>query len=157
MISLNRVLVAGNLTRDPELKVTSSNRKVTHMSIALNEFWKDKEGKTSRKTSYINLIAWGALAENCVKFLKKGRPIMVEGRIETDKYEDRQGKTQYITRINCNNVVFLENNDRSTESSDEALEDDEDTFCESSKIPTTKSAPSKKSVKKQVKAVAEAY
>ena len=158
MVSLNRVIVAGNLARDPELKVTSSNRKFTNMVIAINEFWKDKDGKTARKTNYLNIIAWGSLAENCAKFLKKGRAVMVEGRIECDKYEDRQGKTQYITRINCNNVVFLENNGRSTESSDESLEDDEeDTFCESSKISTPKNTPSKKTVRKQVKTVAEAY
>ena len=155
MVSLNRVIVAGNLTRDPELKVTSSNRKFTSMAIAINEFWKDKTGKISKKTSFVNIIAWGNLAENCAKFLKKGRAVMVEGRIETDKYEDRQGKTQYITRINCNNVVFLENSGRNEEA-DDSSDDEEDTFCESSKITSKKASISKKPVRKQVKEVVEA-
>lgn len=153
MVSLNRVMVAGNLTRDPELKVTPSNRKFTTMSIAINDFWKDKDGKMLKKTSFINLIAWGSLAENCAKYLKKGRPVMVEGRIECDKYEDRQGKMQYITRINCNNVVFLENNSRSSESVEES--EDDDNFCESSKITTKKTSIAKKPVKRQVKELAE--
>ena len=109
MVSLNRVIVAGNLTRDPELRTTASNRKFTAMTIAINDVWKNKGGETIKKVTFINAIAWGNLAENCVKFLKKGRSVMVEGRIETDKYEDKQGKTQLITRINCTSVVFLEN------------------------------------------------
>ncbi len=154
MISLNRVIVAGNLTRDPEMKVTSSNRKFTNMAIAINDFWKDKDGKTSKKTTYINIIAWGGMAENCAKYLKKGRAIMVEGRIESDKYEDRQGKTQYITRINSNNIVFLENSSRKKELSEDD-EEDEDNFCESSIIVPKKASASKKTVKKQVKANVE--
>ena len=153
MVSLNRVIVAGNLTRDPEMKITSSNRKFTNMAIAINDFWKDKSGKTAKKTSFINIIAWGGLAENCAKYLKKGRAVMVEGRIECDKYEDRQGKTQYITRINCNNIVFLENNGRNNVSLEE--EDDEDNFCESSKIAPKKASVSKKMTKKQVKEAVE--
>ena len=156
MISLNRVMVAGNLTRDPELKVTPSNRKLTNMTIAINDFWKNPDGKMLKKTSFINLIAWGSLAENCAKYLKKGRPIMAEGRIECDKYEDKNGKTQYITRINCINIVFLENNKRLVESANEELEEEEN-FCESSKIQSKKSSVSKKPVRKQINQVAEAY
>lgn len=157
MVSLNRVIVAGNLARDPELKVTSSNRKFTNMVIAINEFWKDKDGKTAKKTIYINIIAWGSLAENCAKFLKKGRAVMIEGRIESDKYEDKNGKKQYITRINSNNVVFLENSSRNNNYADDAEDDeDEDNFCESSKINPKKTAISKKVVKRQVKETAEA-
>ena len=154
MISLNRVIVAGNLVRDPEMKVTTSNRKFTNMAVAINDFWKDKDGKTAKKTTYINIIAWGSMAENCAKYLKKGRTIMVEGRIETDKYQDKQGKTQYITKINCSNIVFLENNSRSNESSEE--EDEDDNFCESSKIAPKKSSVSKKVVRRQVRETCEA-
>lgn len=156
MVSLNRVIVAGNLARDPELKITSSNRKFTNMVIAINEFWKGKDGKTTRKTNYLNIIAWGSLAENCAKYLKKGRAVMVEGRIESDNYEDKNGKKQYITRININNVVFLENSNRSNDNTEEEDDEDEDNFCESSKISPKKTTVSKKVVKKQVKETAEA-
>lgn len=114
MISLNRVIIAGNLTRDPELKVTPSNRKFTKMTVALNDFWKDKDGETLKKVSYINIIVWGNLAENCVKFLSKGRNVMFEGRLESDIYTDKNGIKHYATQINASNVVFVENGKRNT-------------------------------------------
>ncbi len=162
MISLNRVIVAGNLTRDPELKTTTSNRKFTNMSIAINDFWKDKNGKLTKKTNFINIIAWGNLAENCVKFLQKGNAVMIEGRIETDQYNDKQGKKQYITRINTTNVVFLENsnhnnNEENIEDIEEIEEDDDTNLCEVVKPSKTKYSASKKPVRHQVKESSNAY
>ncbi len=150
MVSLNRVIVAGNLIRNPELKTTNTSRKFTNLTIAINDFWKDKDGELIKKTTYINVIAWGSLAENCAKYLKKGRSIMVEGRIETDKYEDKQGKTQYMTRINSNNIVFLENSNKNN--SDDEESDDSN---ESSKNVSKKSSVTKKTAKKPTREVFE--
>lgn len=155
MISLNRVIVAGNLTRDPELKVTNTNRKFTNLTIAINDFWKDKDGELMKKTTYLNIIAWGSLAENSVKFLKKGRAIMVEGRIETDRYEDKTGKPQYITRINSNNIVFLENTNKTN--IDEEKAEDNTNLCEMVITNKPKQTPSKKTSKYQVKESAKTY
>ena len=154
MISLNRVIVVGNLTRDPELKVTASNRRFTIMTVAINDFWKNQNGELTKKTTYLSVIAWGSLAENCVKYLKKGRSVMVEGRIETDKYEDKNGVKQNVTRINCSNILFLEN------SSKKENEEEENSTHSENPAYTTKSKNStsapRKVIKRKVEEEAEA-
>ncbi len=154
MISLNRVIVVGNLTRDPELKVTASNRRFTIMTVAINDFWKNQNGELTKKTTYLSVIAWGSLAENCVKYLKKGRSVMVEGRIETDKYEDKNGIKQNVTRINCSNILFLENSSKK-----ENEEEEDGTYSEkpayTTKSKNSSSAP-RKVIKRKVEEEAEA-
>ena len=152
MISLNRVIVVGNLTRDPELKVTTSNRKFTMMTVAVNDFWKNQNGELVKKATYLNVVAWGSLAENCVKYLKKGRSVMVEGRIETDKYEDRNGIKQNVTRINCTNILFLENSGRK-----DSEEDSSATYSEQPAYAAkSKNSVPRKVVKKRVEETADA-
>ena len=147
LVSLNRVIVAGNLVRDPELKIASSNRKFTTMTIATNDYWRNKEGELSKKTFYINLIVWNRLAENCVKYLSKGKCIMVEGKLESDKYTDKSGQTRYYTKVNCSSVVFLESSNKST--LEGSNEDDEVNFVEEPAPKTVvKSYKMKKNTKK---------
>lgn len=153
MISLNRVIVVGNLTRDPELKVTASNRRFTIMTVAVNDFWKNQNGELVKKATYLSVIAWGSLAENCVKYLKKGRSVMVEGRIETDKYEDKNGVKQNVTRINCSNILFLESSSRKANEEEEEEEDS----CEQPAYTTkSKNSVPKKVIKKRVEETADA-
>ena len=109
MVSLNRVIVAGKLKDDPELKVTAECRKYSSMQIAIEDTWKNKDGAIVKKSTFVNIVCWGSLAENVSRYLSKGRPVMVEGRIETDSYTDSKGCRQNSTRINATNVVFLEN------------------------------------------------
>lgn len=153
MISLNRVIVVGNLTRDPELKVTASNRRFTIMTVAINDFWKNQNGELVKKTTFLNVIAWGSLAENCVKYLKKGRSVMVEGRIETDKYEDKNGIKQTVTRINCTNIVFLEN---STKKDNDANDEENTTYSEKPAYSTkSKNSVPRKVIKRKTEETAE--
>ena len=109
MVSLNRVIVAGKLKDDPELKVTAEGRKISTMTLVIDDMWKNKEGEIVKKSTFINIICYGSLAENVSRYLSRGRTIMVEGRIETETNKDDKGNRHYITRINANNVVFLEN------------------------------------------------
>ena len=109
MVSLNRVIVAGKLKDDPELKVTAEGRKFSTMRIVIEDSWKNKDGAIVKKSTFVNVVCWGSLAENVSRYLGRGRTIMVEGRIETDTNKDDKGNRHYITRINANNVVFLEN------------------------------------------------
>ena len=109
MVSLNRVIVAGKLKDDPELKVTAEGRRFSTMTLVIDDMWKNKEGGVVKKSTFINIVCWGSLAENVSRYLSRGRTIMVEGRIETDTNKDDKGNRHYITRINANNVVFLEN------------------------------------------------
>mgnify|MGYP003291705950 CR=1 FL=1 len=109
MVSLNRVIIAGNLVRDPEMKVSGSNHRFTNLTVAINDSWRNQEGEYAKKVTYLNVITWGNLAENCAKYLSKGAPIMVEGRIEVDNYINKDGQKQYSTKIVANTITFLEN------------------------------------------------
>ena len=108
MISLNRVMIAGKVGNNPTVHETASGRKFSDFNIVITDCWKDRNGETMKKSTFINVCCWGSLAENVVKYLSKGKSAMVEGRIETDTYTDDNGKKHYITKINASNIVFLE-------------------------------------------------
>ena len=104
-MSLNSVNIMGNLTRDPELKYTTSGKSVCNMSIANNRIYSKNNEKVS-EVSYFDIEVWGVIAENCAKYLSKGRGIIVEGRLKQDRWE-KEGKTQSRVRIAANNIHFL--------------------------------------------------
>jgi len=107
MGSVNKVILIGNLGADPELKYTASQKAVCNLRLATNEVWKDKDGQKQEKTEWHRVNAWGDLAENCQKYLSKGRSIYVEGRLETRKWQDKDGNDKYSTEIVANQIVFL--------------------------------------------------
>jgi single-strand DNA-binding protein len=98
MPALNRVQLIGRLGKDPESKFTPTGKKVTHFSIAISNRWKSKEGDAKEYTEWVNIEAWGRLGEICQEYLKKGSLVFVEGRLKTDKYEDK-GDTRYFTKV----------------------------------------------------------
>jgi single-strand DNA-binding protein len=98
MPALNRVQLIGRLGKDPEGKFTPTGKKVTHFSLAVSNRWKSKDGETREYTEWINVEAWGRLGEVCQEYLKKGSLIYLEGRLKTDKYEDK-GETRYYTKV----------------------------------------------------------
>ena len=98
MPALNRVQLIGNLGKDPESKFTPTGKKVAHFSIAVNNRWKGKDGESKEYTEWVNMEAWGRLGEICQQYLKKGSLVYVEGRLKTDKYEDK-GETKYFTKV----------------------------------------------------------
>ncbi len=104
-MSLNSVNIMGNLTRDPELKYTPSGKSVCSLSIANNRVYTSK-GEKVTEVSYFDVEVWGPTAENCVKYLKKGSGIIVEGRLKQDRWE-KDGKTQSRVRITADNIHFL--------------------------------------------------
>lgn len=104
---LNSVNMMGNLTRDPELKYTNSGKSVCNLSIANNRIY-TSNGEKVTEVSYFDIEVWGAVAENCAKYLSKGRGIIVEGRLKQDRWE-KDGKTQSRVRIAANNIHFLPN------------------------------------------------
>ena len=104
-MSLNSVNIMGNLTRDPELKYTPSGKAVCSISIANNRIYTKNSEKVT-EVSYFDVEAWGAIAENCAKYLKKGNGIIVEGRLRQDRWE-KDGKTQSRVRISANNIHFM--------------------------------------------------
>ena len=107
MGSVNKVILVGNLGADPELKYTPSNRPVCNLSVATNEVWKDKGGQKQERTEWHRVNVWGEQAENCSKFLAKGRMVYVEGRLQTRSWDDKDGKKRYSTEVVADRVVFL--------------------------------------------------
>ena len=107
MPTLNRVQLIGRLGRDPESKFTPTGKKVTQFSLAVSNHWKDKNGETKESTEWVNIEAWGRLGEVCQEFLKKGSLIFIEGRLKTDKYEEK-GETRYFTKIVAQTLQFLD-------------------------------------------------
>lgn len=98
MPALNRVQLMGRLGKDPEGKFTPTGKKVTHFSVAISNRWKSKEGEAKEYTEWVNVEAWGRLGEVCQEYLKKGSLIFVEGRLKTDRYEDK-GETRFYTKV----------------------------------------------------------
>lgn len=107
MPTLNRVQLIGRLGKDPEGKFTPNGKKVAHFSLAVSNRWKDKNGETKESTEWVNIEAWGRLGEVCQEYLKKGSLIYLEGRLKTDKYEDK-GETKYFTKIVAQSLEFLD-------------------------------------------------
>lgn len=111
MPTLNRVQLIGRLSKDPESKFTPTGKKVCHFSIAVSNRWKDKNGETREATEWVNIEAWGRLGEVCQEYLKKGSLIYVEGRLKTNKYEDK-GETKYFTKVVAQTLQFLDKKEK---------------------------------------------
>lgn len=107
MPTLNRIQLIGRLGKDPESKFTSTGKKVAHFSLAVSNRWKDKSGEGKESTEWVNIEAWGRLGEVCQEYLKKGSLIYLEGRLKTDKYEDK-GETKYYTKVIALTLQFLD-------------------------------------------------
>jgi single-strand DNA-binding protein len=98
MPALNRVQLIGYLGKDPESKFTPTGRKVTQFSVAISNRWRNKEGEPKEFTEWVNIEAWGRLGEVCNEYLKKGSLVFVEGRLKTDRFEDK-GENRYFTKV----------------------------------------------------------
>src|SRR5580692_11890316 len=106
MGSINKVILIGNLGADPELKYTPSSRALCNLRIATTEVFKDKAGVKQERTEWHRVTVWGDQAENCSKYLAKGRSVYVEGKLQTRSY-DKEGQKHYATDIVADRVVFL--------------------------------------------------
>jgi single-strand DNA-binding protein len=107
--SLNKIMLIGNLGKDPELRYTGGGAPVATFSLATNESWKDQDGNMQERTEWHNIVAWSKLAEICQQYLKKGRRVYVEGRIQTRSYDDKNtGAKKYITEVVANNMIMLD-------------------------------------------------
>ena len=107
MASVNKVILIGNLGADPELKYTPSNRAVCNLRLATTDFFKDKSGQRQERTEWHRVTVWGDQAENCNKYLTKGRSVFIEGRLQTRSWDDKDGNKRYTTEIVADSVKFL--------------------------------------------------
>lgn len=108
---MNKVILIGNLTKDPELITTNSSNKVAKFTLAVSRSFTNAEGE--RETDFINIVVWGNMAENCGKYLSKGRKCAVVGEIRNRSYEAQDGTRRYVTEVLANAVEFLGNRDNS--------------------------------------------
>lgn len=106
MASLNKVMLIGNLGKDPELKYTPSGQAVATFSLATTRKWRDKEGGDKEDTQWHNIKVWARTAEVANQYLKKGRQVFIEGRLEHRQYE-QDGQKKYFTEVVCENMVMM--------------------------------------------------
>jgi len=107
MASVNKVILIGNLGRDPELRYTQGGKGVCNFTVATNERWKDGNGQPQERVEWHRIVAWGKTAENCAQYLAKGKSVFIEGRLQTREWEDRDQNKRQTTEIVANQVVFL--------------------------------------------------
>ncbi len=98
-MNLNKVFILGNLTRDPELRQTATGQSVCSFGVATNSFFKDKSGQNQKRAEFHNVVVWGRQAEVASQFLKKGSSVLVEGRLQTRTWQDKQGQNHRTTEI----------------------------------------------------------
>lgn len=106
-MSLNKVMLIGNLGGDSEVRYTQGGAAVANFNIATNEKWTNKQGEPQERTEWHKIVVWGRVAENCGKYLSKGRSVYVEGSIQTKEWDDKDGNKRYTTEVNARTVQFL--------------------------------------------------
>jgi single-strand DNA-binding protein len=106
-MAVNKVILIGNLGADPETRFTQSGSPVTNFRIATSEKWTSKDGQQQERTEWHRIVTFAKLAEHCRDYLSKGRQVYVEGRIQTNQWEDKDGNKRYTTEIIAQTVQFL--------------------------------------------------
>lgn len=128
---LNKVMIIGNLGRDPEMRYTPSGRPVTTFSVATSRSWNTSEGEKRVETEWFNVVAWSSLAEICKQHLTKGQQVYIEGRLQTRHWDDAEGNKHTSVEIVANEMIILgerRDTSESTPSETEPVEEDEFPF-----------------------------
>ncbi len=144
----NKVILMGNLTRDVEMRTTTSGQTVANFSLAVSRSWKDQNGQTQEQTSFINCVAWGKAGEIVAQYVKKGDPLLVSGRLDQRSYEDKDGNKRQAVEVNVEDFNFIGGGNRgddtssatpakssSSKSKDVVIEDIDDKPIDLSEIP----------------------
>lgn len=125
---MNKVVLIGRLTRDPELRYTSNNTPVATFTLAVNRNYTNEDGE--READFINVVVWKKAAESVKNYLGKGRQAAVNGRIQTRSYEDENGNKRYITEVIAEGVEFLDSKKESSENTNAVAEEQSNPFAE---------------------------
>ncbi|MCX6786086.1 MAG: single-stranded DNA-binding protein [Candidatus Komeilibacteria bacterium] len=107
-MDLNKAMIIGNVTRDPEVRTTPTGQSVVSFGVATNLVWKDQMGNKQEKVEFHNIVAWRKLAETIGKYVKKGSKLYVEGRLQTRTWDDKNGVKRYTTEIVADNIIMLD-------------------------------------------------
>lgn len=106
-LNLNSVMIAGRLTRDPEMKMIGE-RHLAHLGIAINRRYKDRDGNAKEEVTFVDVTAWGKTAENCGTYLFKGSAVYIEGHLKMDEWKTKDGQPRQMLKIEAENVQFLD-------------------------------------------------
>lgn len=144
----NKVILMGNLTRDVEIRTTTSGQTVANFSLAVSRSWKDQNGQTQEQTSFINCVAWGKVGDIIAQYTSKGTPLLVSGRLDQRSYEDKDGNKRQAVEVNVEDFNFIGGGNRgddtsatapakssSSKSKDVVIEDIDDKPIDLSEIP----------------------
>jgi single-strand DNA-binding protein len=107
MAGVNKVILVGNLGKDPEVRHLEGGVSVAHFTLATNDYYKDKQGNRVERTEWHNISAWRGLADMADKYLKKGQQVYIEGKLRTRQYQDKDQQTRYITEIVADEISLL--------------------------------------------------
>lgn len=107
MRGVNKVMLIGNLGRDPEIRYTRDGTAVANLSLATSDSWNDAQGQRQERTEWHRVVAWGKLAEIAKEYLSKGRQVYIEGRLQTRSWEDKDGNKRYTTEVKADQMVML--------------------------------------------------
>ncbi len=106
--SFNKVFLMGNLTRDPEVRHTTGNNAVANIGLAVNRRFRTQDGQNREETTFVDCEAWGRTAETMAQYLKKGRPVFVEGRLKLDQWQDKEGNNRSKLKVVIDNFQFID-------------------------------------------------
>lgn len=122
MMNLNKVLLIGNLTRDPETRTTPGGQSVSSFGLATNRSWRDQQtGEKKTAVEYHNIVAWGKLADICTQYIHKGSRIYTEGRLQTRSWDDQAGNKKYRTEIVLENMIMLDRKEDGNRGPDQSV------------------------------------
>jgi single-strand DNA-binding protein len=125
---LNKVLIIGNLGRDPEMRYTPSGKPVTTFSVATSRTWNTSDGEKREETEWFNVVAWSSLAEICKQYLTKGQQVYIEGRLQTRHWDDQEGNKHTSVEIVANEMIILSERRETGETSAESDSNEEEEF-----------------------------
>jgi single-strand DNA-binding protein len=126
---LNKVMIIGNLGKDPEMRYTPSGRPVTTFTVATSRSWNTSDGERRTETEWFNVIAWGGLAEICNQYLTKGQQVYIDGRLQSRSWNDNDGNHHTSVEVVANEMIMLGNRQSSDDQTNEAqLDEDEFPF-----------------------------
>ena len=120
---INKVIVVGNVGKEPEMRFTPNGNAVTSFSVATNESFTDSAGERQKRTEWFNVVTWNKLAENCNQYIVKGSLVYVEGKLQTRKWQDKEGAYHYRTELIASTVRFLSRKEESGEAPETEPED----------------------------------
>ena len=107
-MDLNKVMLIGRTTKDPDARTTPTGQSVASFSVATNLRWKDQQGQMQERVEFHNIVAWRKLADICKQYLRKGSKVYIEGRLQTSSWKDPQGVTKYRTEVVADNMIMLD-------------------------------------------------